>query len=136
MVAGFLATLALTSASFHNGGVIPKVFTCEGRNASPPLRWTAPPRGTRSFSLKVVDVDANGFVHWVARGIPPTARGLSAGYRGHAVVEGPNSAGGRGYTGPCPPPGSGRHRYVFTLSALGAGGKVLARARLVGVYSR
>ena len=129
------AALALTSASFHAGGPIPKPYTCEGRNVSPPLRWTLPaPRGTRSFSLRVVDVDANGFVHWDARGIPASSGGLAAGV--HAPSEGLNNAGGRGYTGPCPPPGSGRHRYVFTLRAIGAGGKVLASATLVGTYRR
>lgn len=137
MVAGFLAALTLTSASFHNGGLIPKTYTCEGRNISPPLRWTLPaPRGTRSFSLNVVDIDAHGFVHWDARGIPPTVGGLAAGYQGHAVVEGPNSAGTRGYTGPCPPRGSGAHRYVFTLRALGFTGRVLAQARLLGRFER
>ena len=124
------------SVSFHDGGRIPRVYTCDGRNVSPPLRWTAPPRGTLSFSLKMVDVDAHGFVHWDARGIPPAVHGLAAGYKGHAVINGRNSAGTLGYTGPCPPLGSGRHRYVLTLTAVGAGGKALARARLVGVYAR
>jgi Raf kinase inhibitor-like YbhB/YbcL family protein len=137
VLAAVLAALVLTSPSFHPGGRIPRAYTCDGRNVSPPLRWTLPaPRGTRSFSLRVVDVDARGFVHWDARGIPPTAGGLAAGYRGRAAVEGANSAGGRGYTGPCPPPGTGVHRYVFTLRALGPGGRVLAQARLVGRYSR
>jgi Raf kinase inhibitor-like YbhB/YbcL family protein len=136
MLAVVAAAFVLTSVSFHDGGRIPKLHTCDGRNISPPLRWTAPPRGTRSFALRVVDVDAHGFVHWTARGIPAAVRGLVAGYKGHVVVEGPNSAGGQGYTGPCPPPGTGIHRYVFTLTALGAGGRVLARARLVGRYGR
>ena len=139
MVAALLAAFALSSPSFHDGGRIPRVYTCDGRDVSPPLRWTAPPRGTRSLALTVVDVDAHGFVHWDLRRIPPAARGVAAAYRGplgRLFVEGPHSAGTRGYTGPCPPPGSGRHRYVFTLTAYGAHGRVLARARLVGVYSR
>jgi len=136
VIAALLAALTLTSPSFHDGGRIPRPYTCEGRNVSPALRWTAPPRGTRSLGLRVVDVNAHGFVHWVAGRIPASVRGLAAGYHGRFAADGPNSAGGSGYTGPCPPPGSGTHRYVFTLSALGAGGKVLARGRLVGLYSR
>jgi Raf kinase inhibitor-like YbhB/YbcL family protein len=101
---------------------------------SPPLRWTAPPRSTRSFSITVVDLDANGFVHWRARGIPAAARGLPAG--GHPPLEGTNTFGRSGYSGPCPPPGSGAHRYVFTLRGLGPGGRVLAQARLVGRFGR
>jgi Raf kinase inhibitor-like YbhB/YbcL family protein len=60
----------------------------------------------------------------------------------------------RGYRGPCPPHGHGRHHYHFRLYALavehltlppGSGcrdveaeveGNALARAELVGVYSR
>jgi Raf kinase inhibitor-like YbhB/YbcL family protein len=136
VVAALVAAFVLASSSFHSGETIPRAYTCDGRNISPPLRWTPAPRRTRSFSLKVVDVDAHGFVHWDAHGIPATVRGLAAGYHGRAIVEGLNTAGTRGYTGPCPPPGTGRHRYVFTLTALGPGGKVLARARLVGRYGR
>jgi Raf kinase inhibitor-like YbhB/YbcL family protein len=136
VVAALLTALVLTSSSFHNGARIPRTYTCEGQNISPALRWTAPPRGTRSLGLRVVDVDANGFLHWDARIVPSPVHGLAAGYEGHAVVERRNSTGTRGYTGPCPPPRSGRHHYIFTLTAFGAGGRVLARARLVGVYSR
>lgn len=68
-------------------------------------------------------------------------------------MEGRNDFGVVGYRGPCPPPGHGRHRYVFRLHALeaeldlrpGAGaaeleralaGRVLATAELVGLYER
>jgi Raf kinase inhibitor-like YbhB/YbcL family protein len=136
MLAALVAAFMLTSPSFHDGARIPRTYTCEGRNISPALRWTKPPAGTRSLGLRVVDIDARGFVHWDARVVPTAVHGLAAGYKGRVIVEHPNSVGTTGYTGPCPPPGSGRHRYVFTLTAFGPGGKVLARARLVGVYSR
>ncbi len=132
---GALAAIALTSPAFAAGGTIPVRYTCDGAGLSPPLRWTAPPRGTTSFALTVIDPDAPGgrFVHWVASGLAPSSRGLAAGR--HAPREGENSAGGRGWTPPCPPAGPA-HRYVFTLTARGAGGRVLARAQLVGRYSR
>ena len=128
------AALVLSSPAFANGATIPVQYTCNGHGASPPLRWTAPPRGTRSFRLTVVDPDAPGgrFVHWRASGIRAGARELRTGQR--APVEGANSAGRRGWTPPCPPAGP-PHHYVFTLQALGAGGKVLATARLVGRYT-
>lgn len=125
--------------------------TCDGRNVSPALRWSAPPAGTRSFALLMDDPDAPGgtFTHWLAWGIPGRARSLPAGRP--APREGRNDAGRVGYLGPCPP--SGVHRYVFRLYALRAPlplrsgaskaeflvalrGRVLASARLLGRYGR
>ena len=142
---------ALTSAAFAAGAPIPRVYTCDGRNVSPPLRWTDPPAGTRSFAILMDDPDAPGgtFTHWLGWNIPATARSLRVGQ--HAPVEGTNDAQRIGYVGPCPP--SGRHRYVFHLYALRAPlrlaagssrsaflaalrGKTLAVARLVGPYAR
>ena len=134
MLAALVAAFALTSPAFHAGGTIPARYTCIGADVSPPLRWTAPPRGTRSFSITVVDLDAHGFVHWRAGGIVASARSLRAG--AHPPVEGLNTFGRRGYAGPCPPTASGSHRYVFTLGALGSGGRVLAQARLLGRFRR
>lgn len=157
-LAGALAAAAvaetafmLRSSVFGPGGKIPRVHTCDGRNLSPALRWTAPPPGTRSFALLMDDPDAPSgtFTHWLAWGIPAKARSLPLG--GRAPAEGRNDAGRIGYIGPCPP--SGRHRYVFRLYALRAPlrlargasraafltalrGKVLAAARLVGTYER
>ena len=139
------------SPAFPGGATIPKVHTCDGRNLSPSLRWTAPPAGTRSFALLMDDPDAPSgtFTHWIGWNVPAKARSLHVGQR--APVEGRNDAGRAGYIGPCPP--SGVHRYVFRLYALrsplrlaaGASrvqflaalrGKQLAVARLVGRYGR
>jgi hypothetical protein len=133
-LAALLAALTLTSSAFADGARMPARFTCDGKNVSPPLQWTAPPRGTRYLRLTLFDPDApgTGFTHWRAR-VPATWRALRAGQ--HAPVEGDNDFGRRGYSGPCPPPGRA-HRYVFTLRAVGASGKTLATARLVGRYAR
>jgi len=130
-----LAAFALTSPSFRDGGTIPRVYTCDGRNVSPPLRWTAPPRGTRSLALTVTDPDAPGgpFVHWRATGIAPTAGSLAQGR--HFPHEQRNTFGTRGYSGPCPPPGPAHH-YVFVLRALDGRGRAIASAKLVGRYAR
>ena len=132
MIAAVAAAFALVSPAFHDGAAIPVRFTCDGANVSPPLRWTAPPRGTVALSLTVFDPDApaGGFLHWRIPRLPVSARSLPAGSR----LGGRNGAGGSGWTGPCPP--SGTHHYRFTLQALGRGGRVLATARLVGLYGR
>src|SRR5262245_4598399 len=90
-----LAAFGLASPAFHAGASIPKPYTCDGSGVSPPLRWSAPPLGTRSLALSVKDPDAPGgtFVHWTAWNISPRSRGLARGQR--PPREGRNSAGTR-----------------------------------------
>jgi Raf kinase inhibitor-like YbhB/YbcL family protein len=133
------ASFTLTSPAFRPGGMIPKRFTCDGADVSPPLRWAKLPAGTRSVALSVIDLDAHGFVHWLAWGLPPARRGLTAGQ--HLPHQAVNSFGRLGYGGPCPPRGTG-HRYQFSLYALNARVRppftahVIGMARLIGVYRR
>jgi Raf kinase inhibitor-like YbhB/YbcL family protein len=133
MLAALTAAFVLTSPAFHQGGTIPKRYTCDGTGRSPALQWTAPPARTAAFSLTVFDPDApgGGFYHWRIAHLPASARSLPSGSR----LGGRNSAGGTGWTPPCPPAGPAHH-YVFTLRALDRSGKVLAVARAVGLYRR
>lgn len=147
------ARLTLSSPAFRARAAIPARYTCEGANVSPPLRWSSPPARTRFFALILDDPDAPSgtFTHWVVWGIPGKARALREAKT--PPLEGTTSFGSVGYGGPCPPPGDGPHRYVFTLYALDAkpalargaskrqllraiGGHVLAKASLVGTYER
>jgi Raf kinase inhibitor-like YbhB/YbcL family protein len=144
---------ALESSAFENAQRIPSRHSCEGDDVSPPLRWTNVPEGTRSLALVVDDPDAprGVFTHWIAWRLDPAAQGLDEGER--APREGRNGFGTTGYRGPCPPPGHGRHRYVFRLYALDAepelaagaekaqlepaiDGHVLSTAELVATYER
>jgi hypothetical protein len=131
-LAALATALALTSSAFHAGGTIPERYTCAGADVSPPLRWTAPPPGTRSYALTMVDVSV-GFLHWQAFGIPAGARSLPANAK--LARTGLNSFHEHGYAGPCPPSGP-PHRYVFTLRALSKTGRVLAEATLTGRFGR
>ena len=113
--------LALASSAFRDGGAIPSRFTCDGRDISPPLAWTNVPDGTVSFLLTMRDLDADGFLHWIAWNIPATTTNLKAGASGDLpgdAGEGRSDFAGakRGYRGPCPP--SGTHHYVLMLYAL------------------
>ena len=152
-------TLDLQSPAFSDGFPIPQDYTVDGRNFSPPLRWSDPPEGTKSFALVCGDPDAprGTFTHWVLfnvpaedREVPPNVAptpDLTSGAR-----QGTNDFGRIGYGGPAPPPG-GPHRYFFKLYALdvklglpaGASrerlleamrGHQLAEGRLFGVYGR
>lgn len=51
-------TLVLTSAAFLHEETIPQKYTCDGDDISPPLSWSDPPEGTKSFALLVDDPDA------------------------------------------------------------------------------
>src|SRR5271166_1938988 len=79
-------TLTITSTAFAPNGSIPSLYTCEGKDISPELRWTGAPAGTKSFALIVDDPDAPDpkapkmtWVHWVLHDLPPTASSLPEG---------------------------------------------------------
>jgi Raf kinase inhibitor-like YbhB/YbcL family protein len=149
----------LTSSAFQNGQPIPAQYTCDGPGTSPPLAWSEPPAGTRSFALVVDDPDAphGTFHHWGAFDIPASLRSLDAGAGNSAAstfAEAVNDSGQSGYKGPCPPPGNGPHHYHFKLYALNVdklGGPanpkitdvegeaqkhLVGRAELIGIYER
>jgi Raf kinase inhibitor-like YbhB/YbcL family protein len=116
--------LLLTSTAFEEGQPIPLDFTGEGRNASPQLKWSDPPKGTKSFALICEDPDAprGTFTHWVIFNIPAESRELPEGMPhqeglANGTRQGRNDFGKLGYNGPRPPEGK-PHRYCFTLFAL------------------
>lgn len=116
-------TAAVSPAGFQvalpfAGGRIERRYTCDGEGLAPQISWLNVPADTMELALVVTDLDAEGFVHWVATGLDPAALSLLPGVGGN-VVEAVNSSGGIGWTGPCPPGGDSAHRYEFTLFALG-----------------
>lgn len=154
--------LSLNSSAFAAGEEIPRQYTCEGADISPPLTWNGVPPGAKSLVLIVDDPDAPDpaaprmtWVHWVLYDIPPDTtslpedtarRGLPDGAR-----EGTNDWKRTGYGGPCPP--IGRHRYFHKLYALDKAlgdlgepdkaaleaamqGHVLSRTELIGTYEK
>jgi Raf kinase inhibitor-like YbhB/YbcL family protein len=149
----------LKSPAFTAGGDIAVKHTCDGADASPPLRWSDPPPNTKEFALIVDDPDApvGTWVHWVLYRIPLTARELPEGVAAQDTVPGVGTQGINdfkkvGYGGPCPPRGSA-HRYLFKLYALDTElalsprktkadvlkaieGHVLGQTELVGRYKR
>jgi Raf kinase inhibitor-like YbhB/YbcL family protein len=123
----------ITSPAFAPGQAIPRAYSCDGENISPPLQWASLPDGTRSLALIMDDPDAprGTFVHWVAYDLPASARSLPEAVPTQSELadgarQGRNGAGKIGYTGPCPP--SGVHRYFFTLYALDASPTLAAGA--------
>lgn len=151
--------MEIKSAAFQHGGDIPRKYTCDGEDISPPLRWENAPPSTKSFALIADDPDApvGTWVHWVIYDLPVNATELSEGVKPtetlpNGVKQGMNDFRKIGYGGPCPPPGPA-HRYFFRLYALDAEtkvkpratkqqlldaikGHILAEAQLMGRYKR
>ena len=152
--------MRLNSPAFSDGAAIPRVYTCDGQDISPPFDWREVPKGTHSFALLCDDPDAPGgtWHHWAAYDIPANLTALPQGAAQEAdrlgFKQGENDFQRNGYGGPCPPHRHGRHRYHFRLLALAverlAVGKkassreiehnarthALGEAVLVGTYER
>lgn len=150
--------IKLTSPVFKEGEFIPKKYTCDGENVSPPLGWSGIPATTKSIALICDDPDApmGTWVHWVIFNIPASVKRLNENIKIAKVLEdgtvqGNNDSRKIGYAGPCPP--GGTHRYFFKIYALdkriehtpGATkkelikemeGHILAEGKLMGKYSR
>ena len=152
--------MRLTASAFQDHGSIPRKYTCEGADVSPPLTIEAVPAGTKSLALIVDDPDAPDpaapkmtWVHWVLYDLPPDTFDLPEGLASSALqaLDGLNDWKQTGYRGPCPP--IGRHRYFFKLFALDArlgdlrrptsaqlqsafAGRLLAEAQLIGLYAK
>ena len=152
--------LKITSPAFADGAAIPRKYTCQGEDLSPPLNFSGVPQGARSLVLIVDDPDAPDpkapkmtYVHWVLFDLPPDTTEIVEGMVAlpPGTKSGLNDWKRTGYGGPCPP--IGRHRYFFKLYALDARleglsaatkadvvaamqGHVLAEAQLVGTYQK
>ncbi len=111
-------TIQITSSAFTEGGMIPRLYTCDDKNVSPPLAWTDVPTTTVSLAIIMDDPDAPSgtWVHWVLYNLSPDLTGLDQGMSGIGT-DGKNDFNRTGYGGPCPPKGS-THRYYIKLYAL------------------
>lgn len=151
--------MTITSSAFKMGSPIPKKYTGDGPDVSPPLSWEGVPQEAKSLALISDDPDApvGTWVHWVIFNIPPTEKGLPEGIPKQEVLpngakQGLNDFRKIGYNGPAPPPGK-PHRYYFKLYALDTmlnlpsgvkkadllkamEGHILATAEYMGTYQR
>lgn len=119
-----VAELLKIESVFRNGDVIPRKYTCDDVDVSPPMKILNVPEGVRAYSLIMYDPDApmGTFYHWLLYDIPSTIRELPENIPRIEVTEygiqGVNDFGRIGYGGPCPPHGHGRHRYFFLIVGL------------------
>jgi Raf kinase inhibitor-like YbhB/YbcL family protein len=145
----------LRSPAFRQAAPIPVHHTCDGFDRAPALAWDQVPDSTQSFALIGDNADAPSgtFTHWVLFDIPADVRELREG-QDDIGRAGMNDFQRPTYSGPCPPPRRGDHRYVFTLYALdiprlnvqhpasrrmveaAMAGHVLDQIQLMGRYAR
>ncbi len=152
------AGIKLSSSAFTEGQPIPRAYTCDGINISPPLEWTGMPKSARTITIIAEDPDApaGDWVHWVIYNLPADTIGMVENLPSTEDVKGGGLQGRNdfekmGYGGPCPP--SGTHRYFFRIYALdselplkagatkaevekASAGHILAQAQLMGTYRR
>ncbi len=152
-------SIRLTSSAFLNCESIPRDFTGDGQNMSPPLAWSGIPANTRSIAVIADDPDAprGTWVHWVIYNIPPEATSITLNVPTSETLpngaqQGINDFRQVGYGGPCPPPGK-PHRYLFRIYALDTvlqlkgkatkqalvdamRGHILDEGQLMGMYAR
>ena len=148
-----MGELKISSSVFENNGSIPKKYTCDGTDVSPPLKIENVPSEAKSLALIVDDPDApmGTWVHWVLWNIPPETKEVKEGSVPEGSQQGMNDFRKQNYGGPCPP--SGTHRYLFKLYALDSllnlnprstkadvekamKGHILSQAQVVGLYKR
>lgn len=114
--------MKLTSPVFSENGSIPRKYTCQGVDISPPLSIDQVPKEAKSLALIMDDPDVPAkvradqmWVHWVAFNIDPSTREIPESVSKLGVF-GKNTGGKNCYMGPCPP--DREHRYFFKLYAL------------------
>lgn len=110
--------MKISSPVFHEGEKIPRKYSCEGPNISPPLNFEDVPAEAKSLVLMVEDPDAQArpWVHWLVFNIPPDAGGFPEGDVSEGSTQGLCNGNTFGYEGPCPP--ENEHSYLFKLYAL------------------
>jgi len=123
-------TFLVESPTMRSGEMMPRDYSPDGRNVSPPLTWSGLPAGTRQIAVICQDHGAGNpppWVHWMIYNIPGSATGLPEAIpfddaqpmpRGlEGAVQGANGWGLPMYRGPAPP-GTTLHHYHFVVYAL------------------
>ncbi len=149
--------MKLTSPAFEEGGIIPSVYTCEGKNINPQIDISQIPPNTKTLVLIMEDPDVpkslrpdGMYDHWIIFNIPPHTHTIQA----HSIppgIQGKSTHGKNQYTGPCPP--DREHRYFFKLYALDISldlpsgatkkevekamqGHIISQSQLIGRYEK
>lgn len=112
--------LEVISPVFRDGAPIPIQYTCKGQNVNPPITIFNRLPKTQSLTLIMHDPDApsGDYLHWLLFDIPPSTDTIAVNSVPIGALQGVNDNQKASYMGPCPPQGTGAHRYLFDVYAL------------------
>jgi len=115
----------LTSPAVTSQGGLQAAYTCDGAGTSPPLTWTAAPKGTKGYALVMDHVPPEGGHHWywLMWGIPAKTHALSANVTKIGFLGGNSVNQNIGYAPPCSK-GPGTKTYTITVYALSGSPKL------------
>lgn len=118
------------------GAQMPRRYTHDGENVSPPVWWKGTPDAARSLALILEDVtsEPGGRTRWLMYDLPPELHGLPVGPCGLGK-RGRTDQGTLDYRGPEPAPGRGS-RYRICLLALDVDSLGLAEGASAGEVRR
>ncbi len=111
-------TIRLSTPAFSYGSDLPVSYTCRADNESPPFSWDNLPKGTKSLTFIVEDVNLKT-TNWVVYNIDPSATGSPEQGVPQGGMVGTNDLKKNYYVGPCARAGES-HRYAFRVVALDA----------------
>jgi len=118
--------MKINCSKFNDKERIPKKYTCDGKDISPPLEISDIPEEAKYISIIMDDPDAPGgtFDHWIIWNIPADMNKIPEKVPADEKVsslerapQGKNGFGEIGYRGPCPPSGP-EHKYHFKAFAV------------------
>lgn len=159
---GVNAVIEISSPVFEYNGSIPAKYTADGEGVSPPIEWVGVPENAQAIVFLIEDADSptpEPFVHGIVWDLPGADAALPEGALASNKDERSKESMGRNsyfnatYLPPDPPPGHGKHRYVFQVFALDTvprfesppgrsalldsiRGHVIAKGLLIGTYER
>jgi phosphatidylethanolamine-binding protein (PEBP) family uncharacterized protein len=115
---------ALTSPVVKEKGMLPTEYTCDGASATPELRWSNPPKGSKSFALLMSHIPPTGpggaetpHWYWIIWDIPANSKSLPKNNTSIGKLGGNSVNRDFGYAPPCSK-GPGEKLYTYTLYAL------------------
>jgi phosphatidylethanolamine-binding protein (PEBP) family uncharacterized protein len=123
-----VAAVPLTSSAIQQSGRLPALYTCAGKNISPPLIWgTVPPiiQELALFALEYTPSPTGHYtlgIEWAIAGVNPALHHINAGELPRGAFDLKTSSGKPSYN-ICPPKGQTKH-YEFALYAIPTGVRV------------